>query len=83
MAWTERGTAVAMSLGGRAATVAQQIPHSILSLPQGLAILLRRIDADLGSEMQDRIKESARAFMRYRRPRGVTASEHVIMFEKL
>ena len=72
-----------MSLGGKAALVAQQIPHSVLCLPQGLSILLRRLDSDLGSELQDRIKDSARAFMRYKRPRGVGAADHIVMFEKL
>ena len=83
MSWTERGIAVAMSLGGKAATIAQEIPVAILSLPQGLSILLRRLDADLGSELQDRVKESAKTFMRYRRPRGVSAAEHIVTFERL
>jgi hypothetical protein len=65
MAWTERGVAVAMSLGGRAAVVAQQIPINVLSLPTGLAILLRRLDQDLGAESQDRVKEASRNFMKY------------------
>ena len=83
MSWNERGIAVAMSLGGKAATIAQEIPVAILSMPQGLSNLLRRLDADLGSELQDRVKESARAFMRYRRPRGVSAAEHIVTFERL
>ena len=45
--------------------------------------MLRRLDADLGSELQDRVKESAKTFMRYRRPRGVSAAEHIVTFERL
>ena len=82
MAHCDRGVAVAMSLGGRAGRIAQSIPHSVLSRNDGLWILLNRLESDLGSELQDRVRTAHREFQRFRRPRGMPAAEFVAEFEK-
>ena len=79
----DRGTAVALSLGGRAARIAFTIPHAVLAQNNGLWILLSRLESDLGSELQDRVRGASKAFMRYRRSRGTGASEHILEFERL
>ena len=63
--------------------IAHTIPQAVLAQPNGLHILLQRLEADLGAELQDRVKHAMRAFMRYRRAKGVSASEHVVEFERL
>jgi hypothetical protein len=83
MSWDERGVAVAMSLGGRAGRIARSVPQAVLSQPNGLYILLNRLETYLGAELQDRVRNHARAFMRYRRPRGCSASDHILEFERL
>ena len=83
MSWDERGVAVAMSLGGRAVRIARSVPQAVLSQPNGLYILLNRLETYLGAELQDRVRNHARAFMRYRRPRGCSASDHILEFERL
>ena len=83
MSWEDRGVAVSLSLGGRAQRIAHTIPQAVLAQPNGLHILLQRLEADLGAELQDRVKHAMRAFMRYRRAKGVSASEHVVEFERL
>ena len=82
MSHSDRGVAVAMSLGGRAGRIAQSIPHSILSRNDGLWILLNRLEGDLGAELQDRIRNAAREFQKYRRPKGMNASEFIIEWER-
>ena len=62
LAHPDRGVAVAMSLGGRAGRIAQSIPHAVLSRVVGLHILLTRLEADLGAELQDRVRLAAREF---------------------
>jgi hypothetical protein len=83
MSWEDRGVAVSLSLGGRAQRIAHTIPQAVLAQQNGLHILLQRLEADLGAELQDRVKHAMRAFMRYRRAKGVSASEHVVEFERL
>ena len=83
MSWEERGIATAMSLGGRAQRVAMQIPQHVLGTRQGLSILLARLEADIGSEIQDRVRAAGKNFERYRRPKGQNAADFVIMFEQL
>jgi hypothetical protein len=61
--------------------IAQSIPHAILSRRDGLAILLQRLEGELGSELQDRTRASARSFMRYHRGKGTSISDHIISFE--
>ena len=81
MPWGDRGLATALSLGGRARIIAQSIPQQVLNQPGGLQILMQRLEADLGAELQDRTKAAAQKFMSYRRARGSSAAEHLIMFE--
>ena len=82
MSHEDRGVAVALSLGGRAARIAQTLSHATLSQPNGLHLLLTKIELDLGAEMQDRVRTCAREFKRFVRPRGMSASEFVVEFER-
>ena len=83
MQWEDRGIAVAMSLGGRARDIAQDIPQVVLGQRNGMAILLARIEAELGSELQDRQRHAGRAFDKYLRPRNLSAAEYITQFERL
>ena len=60
MSHEDRGVAVAMSLGGRAGRIARSINQAVLSQVNGLHILLTKIAADLGAEMQDRIRTTGK-----------------------
>ena len=82
MSHSDRGVAVAMSLGGRAGRIAQSIPHNVLSRADGLFILLSRLEGDLGAELQDRVRMAAREFQKYRRPKGMNSSEFLVEFER-
>ena len=82
MAWEQRGTAVAMSLGGRAQRIAMGMPRAALLARNGLALLLQRLEAELGSEIQDKIKEAARRFKRYRRARNQPIADFISEFEQ-
>ena len=83
MDWSERGTATAMSLGGRAGKIARTIPHNELAMRDGLFRLLQRLDAYLGQELQDTMRQYVREFRRYRRSRGVNMQEYISEFERL
>ena len=83
MSWEDRGIAVAMSLGGRAARIAQSIPQQTLGMRNGLATLLAALENALGSEIQDRVRAAGRSFEKYVRPRGLNAAEYIITFESL
>ena len=78
----DRGIAVAMSLGGRAGRIARSFPQAALSQPDGLFQLLTRIEQDLGSEYQDRVRAVQRDFSGYSRPRNMPASEYIVEFER-
>ena len=82
MAHEGRGISVALSLGGRAARIAQAIPHHILAQRFGLYVLMQRLSHDLGQESQDRIRGAAKDFMDFRRPRSMSASESIAEFER-
>ena len=81
MGWSDRGLAVALSLGGKARELAQTIPHHVLALPTGLSVLLRRIESELGSELQDRTRGAAKVFLGYRRQKGQSSAEYIMQFE--
>ena len=81
MGWSDRGLAVALSLGGKARELAQTIPHHVLALPTGLSVLLRRIESELGSELQDRTRGAAKVFLQYRRQKGQSSAEYIMQFE--
>ena len=83
MPFEDRGTAVALSLGGRAGRIAQSLPHDLLGRRDGLYLLLQKIEAELGTELQDRVRSAGRLFMRFRRPRNMPASEYISEFERL
>lgn len=59
------------------------IPHHILGTQQGLSILIQRLEHELGAELQDRVRDSCKTFMRYRRGRGASARDHIMQFESL
>ena len=80
---SERGIATAMSLGGKARDIAQGIPQAILGTRQGLHILLTRLEAEMGSELQDRQRAAGKSFERYTRQKQTSASEFVTVFERL
>ena len=82
MTWEDRGIAVAMSLGGKAARLAQQIPQHVLSQPNGLHILLTTLEHEFGAELQDRIRSAAKDFKSFRRQRGQNATEYIADFER-
>ena len=82
MAYEDRGISVALSLGGRAARIAQAIPHNILAQRYGLYVLMQRLSHDLGQESQDRIRGAAKDFRELRRPKGRAASEYSAEFER-
>jgi hypothetical protein len=79
----DRGIAVGLSLGGKAARAAQGLSHAVLGRRDGLYWLLQRIEQELGSELQDRVRSAGRTFMRFRRQRGQNATEYVAEFERL
>ena len=79
----DRGTAVALSLGGRAGRIAQGLPHALLGRRDGLFLLLQRIERELGAELQDRVRQAGRSFMKFRRPRNMQAAEYISEFERL
>ena len=81
MAHEERGIATAMSLGGKARDIAQSIPQIVLGRRDGLVILLRAIEAEMGPEPQDRIREAGKAFRQFRRGKNMSSSEYVSVFE--
>ena len=83
MPFEDRGTAVALSLGGRAGRIAQSLPHELLGRRDGLYLLLQKIETELGSELQDRVRSAGRLFMRFRRPRNMPAAEYISEFERL
>ena len=83
MSWEERGIATAMSLGGRALRIAMQLPQHVRGARNGLAILLARLEADIGSEIQDRVRLAGRNFEKYRRPKGQNAADFIVVFENL
>ena len=83
MCHTERGIATAMSLGGKARDIAQGIPQAVLGTRQGLHVLLTRLEAEMGSELQDRQRSAGRAFEKYMRQKHVSAAEFVTVFERL
>jgi hypothetical protein len=80
---SERGIATAMSLGGKARDIAQSIPQATLGQRNGLAILLGRLEAELGSELQDRQRAAGKSFERFQRQKQTSASEFVTVFERL
>ena len=82
MDWSDRALAVSLSVGGRARTIAQSIPHHILAQPNGLQILIQRFEADLGSELQDRVRAAKRTFDGIRRHKGTNISEFLVIFEQ-
>ena len=83
MTWQDRGIAVAMSLGGAAGKIARTLTHQELSQQNGLYSLLRRLEAYLGAELQDRMRAHAKAFKTYRRSRGTSAQMYIAEFERL
>ena len=83
MANDERGIAVAMSLGGKAGRLARGIPHGYLEYPNVLAYLIRQLEREFGTEVQDRVRHALRPFLQYRRPKGCSAMDHVNTFEHL
>ena len=83
MAWNERGIAVALSLGGKAGRVAKSIPHEVLGREDGLYLLLQRIENEFGAELQDRVRTAHAEYSKFRRPRGMNASEYCTEFERL
>ena len=40
-------------------------------------------EREFGSELQDRVRSNVRQFLRYRRPKGCTAIDHINTFEHL
>jgi hypothetical protein len=72
-----------MSLGGRAQRVAMNIPQWVLGQRNGLAILLARLEADIGSEVQDRVRQAGKNFERFKRPKGQNAADFIVIFENL
>ena len=83
MPWEDRGTAVALSLGGRAGRIAQGLPHDWLGRRDGLFLLLQKIEQELGSELQDRVRNAGRQFLKFRRPRNMQAAEYISEYERL
>jgi hypothetical protein len=83
MSWEERGIATAMSLGGKARDIAQDIPQAVLGQRNGLSVLLARLEGELGSELQDRQRFASRAFDRFQRGKQQSASDFVTQFERL
>jgi hypothetical protein len=83
MDWGERGTATAMSLGGRAGKIARTLPHADLARRDGLFLLLQRLDAYMGQELQDTMRQYVKAFRQFRRSRGTGMQEYVSEFERL
>ena len=69
----ERGIALGMSLGGKAGRTAKSIPHDMLGQQWGLAYLISRLEREFGSELQDRVRNHVRLFLRYRRQKGSSA----------
>lgn len=83
MAYEDRGTALAMSLGGRAQKIAMAIPAALLGQRNGLQILVAQLEAGLGSEAQDQCKAAFETFEAYRRPGRLSATEYILTFESL
>jgi hypothetical protein len=80
---SERGIAVGMSVGGKAREIAQGIPQAILGQRNGLQVLLRTLEAELGSELQDGQRAAGRSFEKFQRAKGQSASEYVTSFERV
>ena len=80
---TEKGVATAMSVGGRAAKIARSLDFAMLSQPWGLAYLIQRLEADLGSEVQERQKAAIAQFNAYARGKGTSYIDHIVNFELL
>ena len=70
MAASEQGVALALSLGGRAATVAQHIPHEVLEKPYGLSYLIYRLEMAFAQEEQDVQQSRFNDLRRLQRRRG-------------
>ena len=82
MPWHQRGTAVALSLGGSAQRIAMSLPRAALATRNGLALLLQRLEAELGSETQDLIRAAARRFRRYKRLRNQPIADFISAYEQ-
>ena len=83
MSFEERGVAVAMSLGGKARDIVQNIPIRVLQRRDGLNYLLRTLEAEMGAELQDRQRAAGKAFKAFIRQRAMPASDFVTTFERL
>ena len=83
MLYEDRGTSLAMSLGGRAQRIAMSIPSNVLQQRDGLAILVAELEYSLGSELQDLCRQAGDNFDEYKRPRHLNASEFLVTFEGL
>ena len=79
----DKGVAVSLSLGGRAARIAESMNPAVLNRRDGLYQLLRQLHYYLGAEAQDKQRHAYKQFERYRRQRGASASEHILEFERL
>ena len=66
----EQGAAVALSVGGRAQTLAQQLPVQMILHPRGLANLLYVLEANFGPEDQDLQEDALDQWERLMRGRG-------------
>jgi len=76
----EKGVATAMSLGGRGAKIARGLDLNTLSQPWGLAFLIQRLEADLGSEAQERQRFALTAYENQQRGRNTSFIDHVVNF---
>ena len=83
MPWSDRGIAVAMSLGGSARDIAHEIPQATLGQPNGLQHLLQCLEAELGAELQDKQRLASKQFEQYKRGKSTNAAEFIMKFEQL
>ena len=83
MSHEDRGPSVGLSLGGKALKIAQAIDPAQLVQQNGLYVLLQHLQYYLGAEEQDKQRYAYKEFQRYRRPRNLSASEHILEFERL
>ena len=81
MAATEKGVALALSLGGKAATIAQSIPQNVLSQTWGLPFLLWNLEQAFAQEEQELQRIHFDKLMRLGRAKGSSGRDHVTQFE--
>jgi hypothetical protein len=81
MPQSEQGVALALSVSGRAAPIAQSIAHDTLQQPWGLSYLIWRLEQCFGREEQDLQRSRFDNIKRLHRRKGESAKDFLIRFE--